>query len=147
MLQPVKPIGKSGTGARHTSNPHTKRIHAVRVYSHIMSCNEELPTKKLRRMKRFSCAGIKFNRQKINSAHSVGQVIALFTQFRPDYYFYFLWSKGQNFFPTLGGQIIYFILFTNTANSEISWFCFDFPKWGPVSFIITDFSVFVQFFE
>ena len=31
------------------------------------------------------------------------------TQFRPDYFFYFLWSKGQNFFPTLGGQIIYFI--------------------------------------
>ena len=32
-------------------------------------------------------------------------------------------------------------------NSEISWFCFDFHKWGPVSFIITDFNVFVQFFE
>ena len=141
-------------------------------------------------------------------------------------FFYFLWSKGQNFFPTLGGQIIYFIykncqtpqsigcpqikpgnkrtklwngwcqimdkisrifgifflvdfLFssdnskcfhrngfemyiliiiytictcdtlvpTRILNSEISWFCFDFPKWGPVSFIITDFNVFVQFFE
>ena len=24
-------------------------------------------------------------------------------------FFYLLWSKGQNFFPTLGGQIIYFI--------------------------------------
>jgi hypothetical protein len=23
------------------------------------------------------------------------------------FFFYFLWSKGQNFFPTLGGQIIY----------------------------------------
>ena len=33
----------------------------------------------------------------------------MFTQFRSDYFFYFLWSKGQNFFPTLGGQIIYFI--------------------------------------
>jgi hypothetical protein len=28
---------------------------------------------------------------------------------------------------------------TRILNSEISWFCFDFPKWGPVSFIITDF--------
>ena len=36
---------------------------------------------------------------------------------------------------------------TRILNSEISWFCFDFPKWGPVSFIITDFNVFVQFFE
>ena len=25
---------------------------------------------------------------------------------------------------------------TRILNSEISWFCFDFPKWGPVSFII-----------
>ena len=151
------------------------------------------------------------------------------------FFFYFLWSKGQNFFPTLGGQIIYFIykncqalpsprnqlvvpktnreinepsyemvgvkitvsnygqsksyfwhffscwffIFfsdnskcfhrngfemyiliiiytvctcdtlvpTRILNSEISWFCFDFPKWGPVSFIITDFNVVVQFFE
>ena len=31
---------------------------------------------------------------------------------------------------------------TRILNSEISWFCFDFPKWGPVSFIITDFNVF-----
>ena len=31
------------------------------------------------------------------------------TQFRPEYFFYFLLSKGQNFFPTLGGQITYFI--------------------------------------
>ena len=112
------------------------------------------------------------------STHSAGQVITLFTQFRPD--FFFLWSKGQVFIPTLGGQIIF--LFTKTANSkcfhrngfemyihvliiiytvctcdtlfptrilnsEISWFCFDFPKWGPVSFIITDFNVFVQFLE
>ena len=110
------------------------------------------------------------------------------TQFRPDYFFYFLWSIGQNIFPTLGGQIIYFIykncpcwffiFFSDNSkcfhrygfemyiliivytvctcdtlvparilNSEISWFCFDFPKWGPVSFIITDFNVFVQFFE
>ena len=30
---------------------------------------------------------------------------------------------------------------TRILNSEISWFCFDFPKWGPVSFIITDFNV------
>ena len=36
---------------------------------------------------------------------------------------------------------------TRILNSEISWFCFDFPKWGPVLFIITDFNVFVQFFE
>jgi hypothetical protein len=36
---------------------------------------------------------------------------------------------------------------TRILNSEISWFCFDFPKWGPVSFIITDFNVFVQFFR
>jgi hypothetical protein len=36
---------------------------------------------------------------------------------------------------------------TMILNSEISWFCFDFPKWGPVSFIITNFNVFVQFFE
>ena len=146
------------------------------------------------------------------------------TQFRPDFFFNFLWSKGQNLFPTLGGQINYFIykncqtpplrnqlvvpkinqeinepsyemvgviLWTKwlyfcqffiffsdnskcfhrngfemyiliiiytacTCNTlvptrilipEISWFCFDFPKWGPVSFIITDFNVFVQFFE
>ena len=34
---------------------------------------------------------------------------------------------------------------TRILNSEISWFCFDFPKWGPVSFFITDFNVFVQF--
>ena len=33
---------------------------------------------------------------------------------------------------------------TRILNSEISWFCFDFPKWGPVSFIITDFNVFVK---
>ena len=33
---------------------------------------------------------------------------------------------------------------TRILNSEISWFCFDFPKWGPVSFIITDCNVFVQ---
>ena len=32
---------------------------------------------------------------------------------------------------------------TRILKSEISWFCFDFPKWGPVSFIITDFNVFV----
>ena len=30
---------------------------------------------------------------------------------------------------------------TRILNSEICWFCFDFPKWGPVSFIITDFNV------
>jgi hypothetical protein len=30
---------------------------------------------------------------------------------------------------------------TRIVNSEISCFCFDFPKWGP------DFNVFVQFFE
>ena len=36
---------------------------------------------------------------------------------------------------------------TRILDSEISWFCFDFPKWSPVSFIITDFNVFVQFFE
>jgi hypothetical protein len=36
---------------------------------------------------------------------------------------------------------------TRILNSEISWFCFDYPKWGPVSFIITDFNDFVQFFE
>ena len=94
-------------------------------------------------------------------------------------FFYFLWNKGQNVFPTKGGQIIYFIykncqtpphfhrngfemyiliiiytvctcdtlVPTRILNSEISWFCFDFPKWGPVSFIITDFNAFVQFFE
>ena len=86
--------------------------------------------------------------------------------------FFFLWSIGQICFPTLGGQIIYFIykncqngfemyiliiiyrvcicdtlVPTRILNSEICWFCFDFPKWGPVSFIITDFNVFVQFFE
>ena len=49
--------------------------------------------------------------------------------------------------------IIYTVCTCNTLvptrflNSEISWFCFDFPKWDPVSFIITDFNVFVQFFE
>ena len=32
------------------------------------------------------------------------------TQFRPDYFSYLLWSKGQNFFPTLGGQIRLFYL-------------------------------------
>jgi hypothetical protein len=35
---------------------------------------------------------------------------------------------------------------TRILNSEISWFCFDFPKWGPVAFIITDFNVFVKTF-
>ena len=113
--------------------------------------------------------------------------ITLFTQFRPDYYFFIFYEAiGQNFFPTLGGKIIYFIykncwffIFfsdnskcfhhngfemyilieiytvctcdalvpTRILNSEISWFCFDFPKRDPVSFIITDFNVFVQFFE
>ena len=148
------------------------------------------------------------------------------TQFRPDcFFFYFLWSKGQNFFSNCGwpdylfylqklrnqmvvpkinqeinepsyemvgvkitvtnyGQNnrifgIFFLvdfLFSSLDNSkcfhrngfemsiliifytvctcdtlvptrilysEISWFCFDFPKWDPVSFIITDFNVFV----
>jgi hypothetical protein len=37
------------------------------------------------------------------------QVITLFTQFRPDFFLNILWSKDQNFFQTLGGQIIYFI--------------------------------------
>ena len=36
---------------------------------------------------------------------------------------------------------------TRILNSEISWFCFDFPKWGPVSFIITDFNVFFPVFR
>ena len=31
---------------------------------------------------------------------------------------------------------------TRILNSEISWFCFDFPKWGPMSFIINDLSSF-----
>ena len=155
----------------------------------------------------------------MHSTHSAGQVITLFTQFRLAYFFYFLWSKGQKFFRTLGDQIIYFIykncqtkpppsrgmvgvkitvtnygqnksyfwhffscwffIFfsdnskcfhrngfemyilmiiyivctcdtlvpTRILKFEISWFCFDFPNWGPVSFIITDFNVFVQFFE
>ena len=56
----------------------------------------------------------------IHSTHSAGQVITLFTQSTPDYFFHFLWSKGQNFFPTLGGQIIYFIYKNcQTARSEI----------------------------
>ena len=152
-----------------------------------------------------------------------GQVITLFTQFRPD--FFFLWSKGQILItktarpPPSRNQLVvpktnqeinepsyemvgvkitvtyygqntcksyfwhffsgwFFIFFSDNSkcfhrngfemyiliiiytvctcdtlvptrilNSEISWFCFDFPKWGPVSFIITDFNVFVQFFE
>jgi hypothetical protein len=36
---------------------------------------------------------------------------------------------------------------TRILNSEISWFCFDFPKWGPVSFIIIDFNVFRKSFH
>jgi hypothetical protein len=44
----------------------------------------------------------------------------LFTQFRPDYFFYFLQSKGQNFFPTLGGQIIYFIYKARNARNLTS---------------------------
>ena len=146
--------------------------------------------------------------QKIHSAHSAGQVITLFTQFRPDYLFYLqklpdppLWNQlvvpkinqdlnepsyetvtyyGQNNHifgifslvdflfssPTIPNVFIVMVLKctciliiiytfctcdtlvpTRILNSEISWFCFDFPKWGPVSFIITDFNVFVQFFE
>jgi hypothetical protein len=33
----------------------------------------------------------------------------LFTQFRPDYFLIFYGAKARIFFPTLGGQIIYFI--------------------------------------
>ena len=33
---------------------------------------------------------------------TAGQIIILFTQFRPDFFFYFLWSKGQNFFSNFG---------------------------------------------
>ena len=156
----------------------------------------------------------------------------MFTQFRPDYFVLFSMKQRPEFFPTLGGQIIYFIykncqtplfppppaesigcpqnkpgnkrtklwngwcqnmdkisrifgifflvdfLFsspttpkcfhrngfvryililiytlctcdtlvpTRILDSEISWFCFDFPKWSPVSFIITDFNVCFQF--
>jgi hypothetical protein len=45
----------------------------------------------------------------------------LFTQFRPNYFFYFLWNKGQNFFPTLGCQIIlvYSKNWTKTLKSVI----------------------------
>ena len=39
---------------------------------------------------------------------SSGQIITLFTQFRTDF-FLFYEAKARNFFPTLGGQIIYFI--------------------------------------
>ena len=56
-----------------------------------------------------SLVRLEYLTEKTHSAHSAGQVITLFSQFRPDYYFYFLWSKGQNLLPTLGGQIIYFI--------------------------------------
>ena len=37
------------------------------------------------------------------------------------------------------------LVLTRILNSEISWFCFDFPKWGLVSFIITDFNVLSSF--
>jgi hypothetical protein len=40
-------------------------------------------------------------------------------------------------------QFVHTLVPTRILNSEISWFCFDFPKWGTVSFIITDFNVFV----
>jgi hypothetical protein len=40
-------------------------------------------------------------------------------------FFYFLWSKVQNFFPNLGGQIIYFIYMTyrmlTSFHHEQSW--------------------------
>ena len=77
------------------------------------------------------------------------KVITLFTQFRPDYYFYFLWSKGQNFFLTLGGQIIYFI-YKNCQSSErcirklISHHCLEKTcmRWNDFLFLITDYRDF-----
>ena len=48
-------------------------------------------------------------------------------------------EKDNNF----GYEKITILVDNIPLNSEISWFCFDFPKWGPVSFIITDFNVFV----
>jgi hypothetical protein len=117
-----------------------------------------------------------------NSFNAAGQVITLFTQFRPDYLFLFSMKQSPEFFSKFCVARL-FILITKTVfsgnskcfhhngfemyilieiytvctcdalvatrilNSEISWFCFDFPKRGPVSFIITDFNVFVQFFE
>ena len=56
-----------------------------------------------------SLVRLEYLTEKTHSSHSAGQVITLLSQFRPDYYFYFLWSKCQNLLPTLGGQIIYFI--------------------------------------
>jgi hypothetical protein len=107
----------------------------------------------------------------IHSTHSAGQVITLFTQFRPDYFLIFSMKQRPELFSNFGWPhylfylqklpdppspiliIIYTVCTcytlvpTRILNSEISWSCFDFPKWGPVSFIITDFNVFVQFFE
>jgi hypothetical protein len=63
------------------------------------------------------------------STYSAGQVITLFTQFRPDFLKIFYGAKARIFFQLWVARL--FILFTKTA----------------VSFIITDFNVFVQFFE
>ena len=73
-------------------------------------------------------------------------------------WFFIFFSDNSNCFHRNGFEMYILIIIytvctcltlvpTRILNSEISWFCFDFPKWGPVSFIITDLTVFVQFFE
>ena len=74
------------------------------------------------------------------------------------WWFFIFFSDNSKCFHRNGFEIYLLIIMYNVCtcdtlvptrivNSEISCFSFDFPKWGPVSFIITDFNVFVQFFE
>jgi hypothetical protein len=51
---------------------------------------------------------LKNKQTKIGWRRTIGFVYALLSSGQI-IFFHFLWSKGQNCFPTLGGQIIYFI--------------------------------------
>jgi hypothetical protein len=51
--------------------------------------------------------------------HSAGQVITLFTQFRPDYLFIFYEAKARIFFQLWVARL--FILFTKTARPPPLW--------------------------
>ena len=86
-----------------------------------------------------------------------GQNKSYFWYFFPGWFFIFF-SDNSKCFHRHGFEMYILIINytvctchtlvpTRILNSEISWFCFDYPKWGPVSFIITDFNVFVQFIE
>ena len=100
----------------------------------------------------------------------------MITQFRPDYFLLFSMKQRPEFFSNFGwpdylfffsdnskcfhrnGFEMYILIIiytvctcdtlvpTRILNSEISWFCFDFPKWGPchsllpISMFLSSFS-------